>query len=168
MNKHIFIKFVLALALLVGVFVASWLAVPKQDHFLISMMRVPCFGECPIYSLVIYSDGTVYYEGYAHVRTVGKASKRLRPDQVLRLVREIRNSGIFDKNAGCCRSRIKDVAFVNIEITLNGAASLAFYPLDSSNVIPPELRHLECVIDQVTNSEQWTGRLNDYCKNILN
>ena len=38
----------------------------------IKMKRTPCFGKCPYYEFVIFSNGDVLYEGFNFVERIGK------------------------------------------------------------------------------------------------
>src|SRR6187200_1158641 len=48
--------------------------VDSEDHGIteIGLERTACFGKCPIYSVVIKSDGSVQYTGEKFVERLGK------------------------------------------------------------------------------------------------
>ena len=85
-------KAVLALAVLM-------LAAPvarAQDPVRITMARTACFGVCPVYTVTMLGDGSVSYEGTAHVRVTGKHRWTIDPIAVLALARDIEKAGFFD------------------------------------------------------------------------
>src|SRR5262245_13102887 len=44
---------------------------------LASLTETGCFGSCPVYTVTIYADGRVLYEGNAFVKVVGQRSNQL-------------------------------------------------------------------------------------------
>jgi hypothetical protein len=134
-------------------------------HFMLRMERVLCDGECPAYALTIYSDGTVFYEGYRYVDLEGNAQTKLSNEQIQALLEEINRSNILTENQDCCRSSTKGAPSVTFTINLNWQSSYVGYMLTDNTKVPVELRHLECYIDEITNSTQWTGE-HSYCDTI--
>lgn len=41
------------------------------DTPLLTLEQTPCFGNCPVYNVALYEDGTVVYTGLAHVNEIG-------------------------------------------------------------------------------------------------
>src|SRR6185436_16742057 len=62
----------------------------------ITLERTACFGTCPMYSLAIYSDGVVEYEGLKFVKKVGKATGRISRTQLDDLVERFTNIYYFN------------------------------------------------------------------------
>jgi hypothetical protein len=50
------------------------------------MERGFCHGECPIYSVEVLGNGTVFYNGERYVRIEGPQTGFITPDQVLELL----------------------------------------------------------------------------------
>jgi hypothetical protein len=44
-----------------------------------SLERLECFGECPIYKVTVYADGTVQYDGKDHVKVKGRRVWQIEP-----------------------------------------------------------------------------------------
>jgi hypothetical protein len=59
---------------------------PPQSTELIAMERTVCQGSCPAYSVRVFTDGTLIYEGKRFVKTLGTVTKHVSP-KVLREVR---------------------------------------------------------------------------------
>lgn len=47
----------------------------------VSLERTACFGACPQYSVSLYRDGIVAYEGVRFVKVRGKRMARLTPEE---------------------------------------------------------------------------------------
>lgn len=65
------------------------------DAITISDERGPCFGSCPIYSVVVHGNGNVDYEGIANVKVKGKHSWRITPAATARLVDAARDDDLW-------------------------------------------------------------------------
>ena len=48
----------------------------------IQMVKNPCFGRCPIYSLTIYNDGKVVYVGQRFTQKMGTYTKQISTEEV--------------------------------------------------------------------------------------
>src|SRR5260221_13182833 len=55
---------------------------------LITLERGVCFGTCPSYIVTLACDGTVTWEGRDFVKTKGKATAQIKPEDFNKLVRE--------------------------------------------------------------------------------
>ncbi len=62
---------------------------------LVTLTRLPCFGTCPSYSLTIFSDGTVTYEGRRFVAVEGRATAQLDSTAIERLIEAFREADYF-------------------------------------------------------------------------
>lgn len=49
----------------------------KEETLLITMRKTVCRGECPVYSVEVYDNGVVKYEGKKYVTKVGALGKKL-------------------------------------------------------------------------------------------
>src|SRR4051812_48338248 len=52
---------------------------------MISMERTPCYGTCPVYTILVSGDGAVSFDGRTHVLKTGKATARISGDLVASL-----------------------------------------------------------------------------------
>ena len=43
-----------------------------DSNLIISLQRTACFGQCPVYKVEIFKDGTVKYKGIAHIKKRGQ------------------------------------------------------------------------------------------------
>ena len=61
----------------------------------IKLEKTACFGPCPIYSVIIYGDGTVIYDGIKFVDNIGKSTHQIPKEHVDDLVELIYDLNYF-------------------------------------------------------------------------
>lgn len=66
--------FLIVLAILPACTSSQKGTVGGEKELLCKLERTPCFGKCPIYSISLYSDKTVFYEGKRFVDSIGSFS----------------------------------------------------------------------------------------------
>lgn len=120
----------------------------------ISMKRGPCFGTCPVYSLVIYGNGTVVYEGENFVKVTGKQISKISQGKVRKLIDEFYEINYFSLKDSYEEHMITDLATVITSITINGKTKTVRHYHGDMNT-PKELTQLENKIDEIVNSSQW-------------
>ena len=118
----------------------------------ISLERTACFGTCPVYKLTVYSDGKVEYEGKDHVKEKGSRSSKIEEKLFLRLMKKVDEIGFFKLNDRY-EGRITDLP-TRITTVTKGDVSKTVRNYYGG---PKDLYDLEQLIDEVTNSAQWTG-----------
>lgn len=131
---------------------------PTENVFsdlVITMERTACHGTCPIYKLAIRGDGTVTYEGQDFVQVKGQQTASLSLAQIQELVSAFEQASFFTL-MDYTHVNTTDSPTVITSITLNGQSkTVNHYYGDSS--APQALFDLESKIDEITNSNQWTG-----------
>jgi hypothetical protein len=65
----------------------------QQVH--VGLQRTGCFGTCPSYSVHLYGDGRVVYEGSSFVDVTGEHVFRVPPDRIAKLVASLRAKGLW-------------------------------------------------------------------------
>jgi hypothetical protein len=61
----------------------------------INLERTSCMGHCPVYTLGIKSDGSVFYFGEMNVRVRGPQTKKIDSSAARRFIREVLGSGFL-------------------------------------------------------------------------
>ena len=61
----------------------------------IKLEKTACYGPCPVYSVIIYGDGTVIYDGIQFVDNIGKSTHQIPQDHVTDLVAMIYELNYF-------------------------------------------------------------------------
>jgi hypothetical protein len=59
---------------------------PDGDHLLFSFDETACFGQCPVYSFLVFDDGTLLWHGDSNVSVTGDKRVTLPPDHVQALI----------------------------------------------------------------------------------
>jgi hypothetical protein len=124
------------------------------DNIIITLERGLCFGTCPYYSLNIFENGTVVYNGYKFVNVTGQQISKISEEEIGELVREFYNINYFSLKDNYTEIVSTDQPAVTTSININGIYKEV---IDNQGAIAPQgLRLLENKIDEVTNSSKWT------------
>ncbi|MEY2498388.1 MAG: hypothetical protein QOD12_1944 [Verrucomicrobiota bacterium] len=118
----------------------------------ISLERTACFGTCPVYTLTVYSDGRVEYEGKDHVKEKGSRSLKIDGKLFQRLMKKVDEIAFF-KLEDRYEGRVTDLP-TRITTVTKGDVTKTVRNYYGG---PKGLHDLEQLIDEVTNSAQWTG-----------
>jgi hypothetical protein len=129
----------------------------------ISLERTACFGGCPVYRIWVSADGTVGYEGKAHVRRTGPATGKIPPERVQALLDELDRSGYaslapsYTSGQSTCGRYSTDSPSAITTVRLQGRTMRVEHDY-GCRAAPGTLVVVERTIDEVLNSAQWTGR----------
>jgi len=122
-------------------------------ELLASIERTTCYGWCPGYKVRVFRDGMVEYEGEAYVKTLGKATGHLSPEELETLDQLFRKSGYlglddsYDEDA-------TDMPTIYTSYSPGGCKkSIRHYGLGA----PKALDEIEHSIDRIIRIEQWIG-----------
>ena len=130
--------------------------IDEESSAVITLERTPCFGFCPTYTLAIFADGTVRYNGLNHVDVMGEQTGQISPEQVQALIDAFQAINYFDLQDEYTDLYVSDMPYTITSLTLNGQTKqINRYGGDGS--APMALLELENLIDTTVNSEQWTG-----------
>lgn len=128
-------------------------ALPKD--LVITLQRTMCPGACPDYSLSIYGDGKIAYEGRHYVAVKGRQEARIPINDVKKLVDEFFKSGYFS-----LKDRydpiVNDGAITKTSIVADGKTKQVVNCHPSQ--APESLYQLERMIDEVVQSKRWVRR----------
>jgi len=126
---------------------------PPKDlsDVVITLNRTVCYGTCPEYSIMIYGNGTVIYDGRIFVKMVGIQVYQIPVESVEELVNEFYKINYFflpDR----FEPRITDHPWVITSIKTESVfKKIANY----ANGGPQSLCELEVKIDELANSSQF-------------
>jgi hypothetical protein len=152
MNK---LKIVTLLAiLLLGI--ATVNAQDTDSNVAITLERTPCFGGCPVYTVTIYEDGAVVYNGIRFVDVTGEQTYQIEPETVATMLEAIENTGYFEWEEEYNEQTISDLPTVITSVTRGGETHrIVRYTGDSS--APLALPFLEQWIDIMARTPGYTG-----------
>lgn len=134
-------------------------ATPDYADLVITLERTACFGTCPIYSLTVYGDGRVEYDGEMFVAVEGRQSATISPEQVQALVTTLEEADYFNLSDDYS-APATDLPSTITSVTLGGKTKTINhygYCEADFDIAPKVLCDFEQKIDEVTNSAQWVG-----------
>lgn len=131
-------------------------AAAQERQVALTLERTACFGACPIYTVTIYTDGTVEYHGERFVTTEGEQTGSIDPETVQQLIAGFEAAGYFDWNDEYTNMGVSDLPTIITSVTRDGETrQITRYAGDES--APFALPYLETWIDLAARTSQWTG-----------
>ena len=124
---------------------------PTRAPLVATMEREGCFGECPIYKLEIFADGTVAYHGKTAVHTVGLRVGHMNEVAMRELHRQFAQVH-FMSLPDFPRSDCTDLQ----QVTLEYQGHRVVHNWGDKQA-PEDLIYLELGIDGLTDSVKWVG-----------
>ena len=133
--------------------------VNSQETPVITLRRTWCFGTCPIYSLEIFQDGRLHYNGEKFVAVTGSQEAQISPVAVATLVEKFSKINYFDlkdayethQNPDGTSTTVSDLPTTDTSLRVGSRTkSVKDYAF-----VPEELRALELEIDRVANTHRW-------------
>jgi hypothetical protein len=125
-----------------------------QEELVIKLERGACFGDCPVYSLTIFGNGTVVYDGKDFVQTKGARETAISTGAVNELVSEFEKADYFSLNDSYTQFGVSDMPYVTTSIHIGGKTKTISHYLGDRSA-PAQLTELENRIDEIVNSDQW-------------
>lgn len=95
--------------------------VPADFRF--GLSRTVCFGTCPEFTLTVDASGKLEWEGRHFVRTIGKATRQLTPEQLTALVEIARKIQAGNYAEKYDEPMISDLPSVTVECRVKGKES---------------------------------------------
>lgn len=124
------------------------------DEVLATLERTPCFGRCPVYTVTVYRDGRVAWDGRQNVGDQGARTAQLPPEKVQALVQAFRDAHFFELKHQQTGRYTTDMAGAVLTFRDGGQVrSIKDYHGDPG--WPPELRKLEDTFDALVGTSRW-------------
>jgi len=123
----------------------------------ITMERTACFGPCPIYTLTIFDDGKVVYEGRDFVKKKGRAESKITKQQLADLIAEFTKIDYFNlKSNPDCLEQWTDHPSAITSLSWEGKNQTIQHDhgCRGSHILE-DLTKLEDKIDEAVNAAQW-------------
>lgn len=148
--KSLGLTFVLALGL------TSLSAQDTKPTPVITLERTACFGTCPVYTVSIFGDGKVVYNGGDFVEVKGEQTSEIPAETVTQMVDAFATAGYFEWQDAYDAMTVTDMPTITTSVTRDGEThTVVRYAGDSS--APLLLPFLENWVDLMTNTALWTG-----------
>ena len=137
------------------------LATQAESHISpITLERKECYGTCPIYSVTIFSDGRVEYQGKPFVKEKGRHVDRVSVQELQKLTAEVDSAQFFsldDEYSGITIGDIyttaTDLPTTIVTVVRGGKTK----KVEDYMGAPKRLYELEQLIDRITRSCRWVG-----------
>ncbi len=123
----------------------------KSEEEVISMKKGGCYGTCPIYDVIVYSDRSVKYRGKKFVDKNGIYAKVLSKENYKNLVSSFDEAN-FHEFQDFYESNIADLP----EITLSYTKKKVKKTIKGKRERPEALHKLEFLLEQIVEGEGWT------------
>jgi hypothetical protein len=132
----------------------------QTEQPVITLQRTVCFGFCPAYTLAIYADGRVEYNGENYVEVTGAQTGSITQEQLQQLADAFNAADYFNLKDSYA-AQVTDLPTQVTSFTWAGQTkTISNYGGcldDSDDKAPQALCDLPDLIDQITNSAQWVG-----------
>jgi hypothetical protein len=130
---------------------------PSSSNIEIRLERTACFGSCPVYSVTLYDDGTVIFDGKDHTQ-VGKHGAHVAASEVRALADELTRAGFFtlEWNEQCGKGKYTDLPGANVTLRVAGRKRTIQHD-HGDRCMPDVLDKLEQRIDEVAGTSRWLG-----------
>ncbi|MBA3874106.1 MAG: hypothetical protein H0X30_33650 [Anaerolineae bacterium] len=150
-------KLKFAILLIISILgITSVAAQDNKANVAITLERTACFGSCPVYTITIYDNGDVVYNGQKFVDVMGEQTSQIDPATVALMVKAFETAGYFDWKEAYDTQMVTDLPSTITSVTQAGKTHrITHYAGD--NTAPQALSFLELWIDDMTNSQLWTG-----------
>jgi hypothetical protein len=124
---------------------------------IMTLERSGCYGTCPVYSVKIYGDGRVEFDGQCFVAVRGKRTSTIPGDAVESLFGFFRNADYFSLN-DTYDSPASDLPTSTTSVSFDGKKKsvMDYYGVEVG--MPDSVKLIERAIDRLTNSEQWVSK----------
>lgn len=117
---------------------------------LVQLKRGACFGRCPMYSVTVFTDGAVSFDGERFVETQGHATGKLDAAALGKLVKRLESSGFAEWKTSYENRQVTDMATVTL--TFRGRTIVHYIGDESA---PAGLKQLEDDVDALIGTSQW-------------
>jgi hypothetical protein len=118
---------------------------------LVGLYHDACFGRCPTYSLAVYADGTVEYDGKKWVPVLGEKTAHIDNARFRELARAVNASGFFCMAADYERG-ITDMPAVYVTVRKGDQRRQI---KDYDDAAPEKLAEIERMLDALTAQLFW-------------
>lgn len=127
---------------------------PRHGVTEIGLERTACHGTCPVYTVVLKSDGTFRYLGEENVLRKGKHSGRISTYQFNRLAEFVIESGYLDMQSDYDLPSVLDFPSTFTTAVVNGKRKLV---RNYGDLGPVKLWALQQSIDSLLTEAEWDG-----------
>jgi hypothetical protein len=131
---------------------------PDNPDALIQMRRSDCpGGQCSVYGVSIFMDGTVIYDGRANVGVIGQRRAKISAERVSALISTLDTMGFLDIPESCCVCHSSTAyQIVTVDYRPGSVQRTVIHDSGCSSA-PQTVGALEREIDRATDVAKWTA-----------
>jgi len=126
---------------------------PRHGVTEIGLERTACFGTCPVYTVVLRSDGTFRYTGEDNVTRKGNRTGKISEWSYNQLAEYLLESGYMEMESNY-EIPVADLSATYTTATVNGKRKII---RNLGDVGPSKLWALQRAIDGVLTEAEWDG-----------
>ncbi len=126
----------------------------------VTLTRDACFGTCPVYTVALFTDGRVHFDGRAHVTAMGRQTANVSADSVQALVRTLRadarlaSDGAWVEGASPCGRHVPDGPRFTLVVHAGGPTRTVQFDAGCTDA-PRVLAALADAVDRIAATAQW-------------
>lgn len=117
---------------------------------LVEMSKGPCYGRCEVYSLVVYTNGVVTYEGKSNTSLLGLYARKIKDSELNELKKLLVESNL-DRFREAYRGTVPDLQ--SVKITYHQEDKIK--SITGKDGRPDEVMAVQAALEQLTNSTDW-------------
>ncbi len=120
------------------------------DSLILRLQRTPCFGQCPVYTLNVYSSGLAVLEGKRFFDHIGTFKGQFTPADFSQIMDAASDAGFFQMNH-VYDAPVTDLPSTTLIIRTESAEHWTYNRMNS----PDELRALETTVEEMIKGKAW-------------
>jgi hypothetical protein len=130
---------------------------PADQENRVSLRRMGCYGTCAMYTVVLWSDGRVFYEGREYVGKRGIAEARVSQEKFTQLSELIVSDGFFSfEDSYIKKCKVSDLPFAIITVKLGSKEKSVEFPAHCpADANADGLWEISKLIDAAANTSRW-------------
>ena len=124
---------------------------PIRPNDYVELERWGCYGSCPVYTVRLYADGTVLWNGRKFVAVLGDQSGQVNPSDAAALIQSFRERGFWT----LCSSYSQPISDGPTWLTTVHIGNHVKRVANYAETAPAWLTALDHQIDSLTDSHPW-------------
>ncbi|MES2766344.1 MAG: DUF6438 domain-containing protein [Bacteroidota bacterium] len=124
------------------------------ENLQITLEKTPCYGMCPTYSLKIYGDGKVVWDGTKNVKKEAQDSAMISQDEIVKLVNSFDVNNFYSFNDRYESRMVTDLPSTTVTIVKNGERKSVYSYFGA----PKEFTNVARAIEDIAIAQGWLER----------
>jgi hypothetical protein len=128
----------------------------EPGEFFVRLERESCYGDCPVYTVTIFPDGRVKYNGMINVKVHGPRKDSISRHKLLELDRLFQGASFFALRDTYVRMHMTDHASATISFRRSKKLKKVVHYFGDQTA-PEVLYALEEAVDKAVRINRWIG-----------